>query len=711
MDMSGSLVRFVVGLTFVTGASLGLVGCADFDDEDAAESQGTTGALGAADADDEEDGETVCGREVVASPALLPVDPCQDGEVVVDEDVRRTRGEPDGTTSSFTVDETSELCITIDNRAGVTSDGGDEGSGEGEGRGNGQGRGNDDGSSDDDDRGEGRVSAAWVYVDGEFVVGPDEFDQETESLQRTLEVAEGEHEVRVRVASKPGAELGVEVKAANALHAEGDQPTTTGDNGILEVSNVAVDHPMFSPNGDGYHDTALFNADNLPGDLPGDLPGEETGDDEYRLEWSWNIIDAETCKRVPAGITGTTRVNSPTNVRALWDGTDGAGSAVDDGQYLYEYSVDLVRSDDRVIDSATATARGVLVDSSSPDTETRDFGARCDPGADPDACRCPADTPDGVRCTFGWIPYLEDFQEPSRVDTSQFITTRDAEGERPEVVVDLREYNGGGLVPQTEATYRSVEELQSYVAALTGVAPDPDKTRLFNFDYIQLGYSTPVVEKEGVTSGFNHFLLDVITDANGELTIDGRTVDVGAMLASDQTPVPARFEIDNRRTGDGCAYNGNFDGEQTLRARSCSKLRTANLDPAGTNLGVYVLESKVFDIEVDDVGTSRGTHCIVNGIFKCGVRTFHRDADLTSAGVQYIEKNADTLLEARDVETRGSETPALVVHTDRTFVEGGGERPLDGVCARCIASGAAMSTPLDTATGAVSPSCIVNGIF
>jgi hypothetical protein len=696
MDMSGSLVRFVAGLTFVTGALPGLVGCAASDDDDAEKSQGTTGALGTAEAE----GTTVCGREVVASPALLPVNPCQDGEVVIDEDVQRTRGTPDETTT-FEVEGASELCISIDNRAGVTSDGGDGGAGEGRGRGSG------DGSSDDDDRGEGRVSAAWVYVDGELVVGPDEFDQETESLQRTLEVAEGEHEVRVRVASKPGAELGVEVKAANVLQTDGDQPTTTGENGILEVSNVAVDHPMFSPNGDGYHDTALFIADNLPGDLP----GEETGDYEYRLEWSWNIIDAETCNRVPAGITGTTRVNSPTNVRALWDGTDGAGAAVDDGQYLYEYSVDLVRSDDRVIDSATATARGMLVDSSSPDVETRDFGGQCDPGVDPAGCRCPEDTPDGVRCTFGWIPFLEDFENPSQVDTSQFITTRNPEGQRPEVVVDLREYNGGGLVPQTEATYRSVEALQSYVAALTGVAPDPDKTRLFNFDYIQLGYSTPVVEKEGVTSGFNHFLLDVITDAKGELTIDGRTVDIGAMLASDQTPVPARFEIDNRRTGDECAYNGNFDGEQTLRARSCSKLRTANLDPAGTNLGVYVLESKVFDIEVDDVGTSRGTHCIVNGIFRCGVRTFHRDADLTSAGVQYIERKADTLLEARDVETRGSETPALVVHTDRTFAEGGVEGPLDGVCARCIASGAAMSTPLDTATGAVSPSCIVNGIF
>jgi hypothetical protein len=278
-------------------------------------------------------------------------------------------------------------------------------------------------------------------------------------------------------------------------------------------------------------------------------------------------------------------------------------------------------------------------------------------------------------------------------------------------VVDLREYNGGGLVPQTEASYESVEELQAYVAALTGVTPDPEQTRLFNFDYIQLGYSTPVLAKEGVTSGFNHFLLDVITNANGELTIDGRTVDLRAMLAADQTPVPDQFEIDNRRTGDECVYNGNFDGEQTLRARSCSKLRTANVDPAGTNLGIYVLESAVFDIEVDEVGTSRGTHCIVNGIFKCGVRTFHRDADLTSAGVQSIERDAETIVEAREVETRVPETPALVVHTDRRFVEGGVEEALDGFCASCLASGGGMSTPLDSATGAVSPSCIVNGIF
>ena len=680
-------------------------GCAAFDDwgdKNRSDHDLSGDASGDSDEDDQEgadteseDGEssTVCGREVAPSPALVPVNPCSDGDVIVDETYERTTGKPDEATASFDIEANSEICVQLENIAGTTRES-DEGNGKGKGHG-------------DEGEGAGRLSAAWIYVDGDLVAGPDDFDQGVENLRRTLDVPAGSHEVNVRLASKPGAKLGVTIRAAEAIAPAGDQPTTTGDNGILEVSNVAVDHPLFSPNGDGYHDTALFNADNVPDDSQLDHANYD-----YHLEWSWSLIDADSCQTADTGITGTTQVNSPTNVQAHWDGTDTSGSTLGDGNYLYEYTVDLVRSDGAIIDSATATARGIVVDSNAgTDYGSPDFDGTCDASQDPDGCQCPDQTPEGVRCTFGWIPYIDHFDDPAGLDTSQFVTTTQDTTGRYEVVVDLRSYNAGGLVPQHNASYADLDALQDYVSTLTGVPADPNDTRLFNFDYVQLGYSTPVVKETGVVDGFNHFLLDVITDKDGKITIDGQTIDLKAQLASDETPVPEGYAIQEARQGEHCGENGNTDGETTLKAKACTRNRSVNLDPGGTNLGIYTLQWQMFDVRYNGEGTTRDTTCIINGIFKCGVRTFHRDAELTAAGQQFVETTVGEVEEAREVSTSAGGIPSLVVHTDRRFSPNGNGRVLDGICSRSMAAGRGMRTPLDTATGAVSPACIINGIF
>ncbi|MFB6350717.1 MAG: hypothetical protein ABEK29_02870, partial [Bradymonadaceae bacterium] len=551
-----------------------------------------------------------------------------------------------------------------------------------------------------------RLSAAWVYLDGELILGPDDFDQDVDDARRTRLVPSGSHELRVKVASKPGAKLDVDVRASEVF-TDTIRETTTGENGILEVTNVAVDHPMFSPNGDDYHDTALFNADNLPDDAKLNKSAYD-----YHLDWNWSLIDADSCDTVDAGLSGTTPVNSPTNVRAHWDGTTSSGTTVGDGSYLYEYQVDLVRSDGTVVDSATATARGVLVDSSETDYEPVSFDDRCDPDTDPNNCRCPQGTADGVRCSYTRVRDLEAVKDASKVDTGKFITTtKDPATGRHRVVVDLRSWNGGGLVPQHNARYRNLEELQSFISTLTGVPADPNDTRLFNFDYVQLGYSTPVVKEYGVVSGFNHFLLDAMTDRDGKMRIGGTTVDLGAMLDSGETPLPEGYTIQNPRTDEHCAINGNTDGKTAFRAKACGHVRTANLDPGGTNLGIYTLQSRMFDVTFDGKGTTRDTHCIINGIIDCRVRTIQRDAELTAAGTEYIESTDGTIRRARDSETSASGLPALVVHSDRHIIDDGTDSVLDGVCSKSVASGAGMSTRLDFAAGAVSPVCIINGII
>ncbi len=680
-----SSTRLIHGF-IIAFVATGLVACSAFDDDP--DSQASAGGLQGSDDGEDDDAEAdqtdetfpgsgeVCGREAVPSPAVLPGDPCDHGDLVVDETVRRTAGQPDRETESFQIEAASEVCVTVTNRAGSTD---------------GQG-------------GQGRVSSARVKLDGEQVFGPDQFGQGADQLRKRIEVGAGEHELDVRVASKPGAELDVAVKAAKTP--ETDQPTTTGDNGLVTVQNVAVDHPMFSPDGDGYHDTVWFNAGHVPDDL-----GEE-GD--YRLEYTWNVIDVEDCEEVDVDLSGSTPLDGETNVRTHWEGKDSSELRIPGGKYLYEYEVDLVDGEGSVVDSATATARGLLVKSAPGDPGALQSAGECDPEADPYDCKCPPDEelPEGTRCTFGWIPELASFEEPEQVDTSDFVMTHtDEETGRTAVLVDLREYNAGGLVPQHDGTYDSLEELQGYVAELTGVQPDPEQVRLFNFDYMQLGYSTPVVREEGIVQGFNHFLLDVVTDPDGMVTIDGETVDVRAMLGSSETKVPEGYQIHDPREGEECAENGNTDGDHSIEAESCTSIGTVNFDPEGTGLGVYAVNWEIFDVVIDDRGTVRDQHCIINGIFKCGGRTFHRDADLVAAGDEFVEDDDETVSLAREVERIGDQTTSLVVHTDRQFVDQQEVTPIDGVCSKSMASANDMSAPLDSAAGAVSDECIINGIF
>jgi len=57
-----------------------------------------------------------------------------------------------------------------------------------------------------------RVSAAWLEIDGNLVIGPDPFSQVVEDIQTPYPVLTGEHQLSVRLASKPGSYLTVELR-------------------------------------------------------------------------------------------------------------------------------------------------------------------------------------------------------------------------------------------------------------------------------------------------------------------------------------------------------------------------------------------------------------------------------------------------------------------------------------------------------------------
>lgn len=150
--------------------------------------------LGAWDCPGEEDGPVQIQNEPAdPDPAVDPADcdPCADGEAVFGpEEFTRGHCQPQSQTRTFTMDLDEEACIL------VTNDG---------------------------------VSAAWIKIDGEKIFKPCDFNPHVTDLQKTVPLAAGEHELKVRVSSCPGSSLTIEIRAC------AEQP------GPRMCSDVAVD--------------------------------------------------------------------------------------------------------------------------------------------------------------------------------------------------------------------------------------------------------------------------------------------------------------------------------------------------------------------------------------------------------------------------------------------------------------------------------------
>jgi hypothetical protein len=607
-------------------------------------------------------GSQVCGMQVLPSPAQLAVDPCEEGALALAESFEQQSDSSSEYSTTLQIDDASRLCASVDGADG-----------------------------------------AELFIDGEPV-------------SETFELAAGTYDLTVEMDSSTVGSVALEVRADEIRPG---QTTVHGTNGRLEVSNVAVDHPLFSPNGDGFHDTTTFNADNVASDLP----GQGSGQFDYFLNWEWTVTAADSC--TPLGVlkSGVTQVDSLTKVQSLWDGSASPASntPVADGRYIYQYTVDLVRSDGLWIDTAVSNPHGVLVDSTSTREPSQFSHAStgaltnanrifsCDPNTDSTQCQCPQNLPSGMRCTFAQTDQLETFDDPANLDTSPFMdTTYDSNTDRWHVRVDFRNYNGGGLVPQSDGQWKSLQALQAYIEDLTGVPADSNMERLFNFDYTQLGYSTPIYNDQPIT-GFDHFLLDVITDEQGILTIGQQTFDLPDLFDNGDPNIPSDYQIQNPRTGDWCTHNGNTNGSDEISAYTCTKLRNANIDPTDTDIGIYRIKTRFFELVVNNRTTTREYDCSPSGY--CNVRSMQVDGTVVKNGRELFTEVSGQAQQIDFIETQDTDTPSLIKEVDRHRLNRGQLETIDGACSEGVIYAAGMDIPLDSADGSVDGTCIINGIW
>lgn len=639
-------------------------GCAgDMDVTDPASSRGAL------------EGQVCGGITVLSSPQTLGESSCEAGRTVYGP-VRfeREAGRKQKHTASFDVSTPGDVCVSVR-------------SGEG---------------------GEGRISSGTVTIDGDAIAMPNDFNQKSDGLEGEFDLGTGSHTLDVELTSMPGSFVEIEVREA---HPQLDSTVVTiSDDSKLRLTNVAVDHPLLTPNGDGHHDDTVLNADVEP---LVELPGHEDGSIDYFLDWTFVIYDIDNCTYAPTDISGRTQVNSPTNISTTWDGTSASNTTLPTGNYAYGVVVTLVDEFGAEISTVSSPLFGMIIDTAPADYDEQPaYAGQCVPVPAVETCQCvSAGGTIMDDCHYAVLHYAHpnvvSVSDPTPTLRDQFITTT-VEGGRYRVVADLREFNQGGIVLKGDGEWSNVAELRQWVSDMSGV-PVGTGDSLFNFDYVQLGTSTgahlSTPGDQHIDSGlaevsFNHFFLDAITDGQGLIHIGGTTYDLGALQNGDETAA-TRYLVLDARTGDECTESGNSSGDSTLRAKFCAYNEGIAFN---AGLGIYQLRTTTFDLQIDAVPTVRDEDCAVNGIFSCSVRTVKQLADITIESQYYVE--GDGIQFAFDDLTSASDVSALSVGLDRNRSEA-----TDGVCSRSVVENGGLRVRMDSAAGAVPGTCAVNGIF
>ncbi|HUU03606.1 MAG TPA: hypothetical protein VM425_19375 [Myxococcota bacterium] len=148
----------------------------------------------------------------------------------------RSTGKPQVETAGFEVQEKGEICVLVVNGASDPPHG-------------------------------KRISSAWISIDGELVIGPEEFSQVVDAVTAPRAIEAGPHELSVRLASKPGSFITVEVRF---LPEDTEPPLISIEPGPSEL--IETDMPLV---GISYHDegvgvdlstlTILLNGENVSG--------------------------------------------------------------------------------------------------------------------------------------------------------------------------------------------------------------------------------------------------------------------------------------------------------------------------------------------------------------------------------------------------------------------------------------------------------------
>ncbi|MDI7269943.1 MAG: hypothetical protein QME96_18280, partial [Myxococcota bacterium] len=267
-----------------------------------------------------------CGFEVIEdSPPAA--DSCAVGEVLLGpETIVRSPGEPLVAERRFSARAAGEICLVVTNAA---------------------------------------ASSARFILNGDTLLGPDEFNPHVTRLERRAAVSAGPHRLWFTLASAPGTSVTYEVRfAAGERRAEEE---TTGERGILRLRGLNDAPDPFSPNGDSRLDETEFSvlaeADRFPG----------ARGFRYVVSTAFEVYSATACglmRRLETTVDADPTARISYRSAAAWGGRDGSGAVVADGRYFYRAVTRLVRVNAggvaHVLDTATSWFRTVTIDTAPP---------------------------------------------------------------------------------------------------------------------------------------------------------------------------------------------------------------------------------------------------------------------------------------------------------------------------------------------------------
>lgn len=225
----------------------------------------------------------------------------------------------------------------------------------------------------------------------------------------------------------------------------------------------------------------------------------------------------------------------------------------------------------------------------------------CDPQTDPDECECVVQD-----CSIIDEANLPDFRDPATYTAAWVTTYTNSATGNPTVVFDLEAVPGKGLVVADPSPWNSFEQIQDFLEHISGVIPSRE---LINFDIVQLGQSA-LVDSTGQDAGVasSYFLLNVLTDGNGNLNVDGTLYNIAdaQFTVPLVTPNPIIFWPVLYPQGGDCKNLAVSDGQGTQwEADLCTELTAPNpSSPSVIARGFHSAESKIFDLKKNGSSTT-----------------------------------------------------------------------------------------------------------
>lgn len=455
------------------------------------------------------------------------------------------------------------------------------------------------------------------------------------------------------------------------LNSLGFKDVDWNEAGTAVVTTASGSSSFGLPRGDNGAQTRLF------------LGMDDVVSVELNFEGSAALTDVDFTRG--STLSGAAEIN----VRHLWD-----GGGLADGHYGFLVEADLRDTVEGVTDGVASLPVAMALTQATVDFDQQPPLGVCDPQLDEGGCQCAETDP---TCSVSYLDAVPTPQDFLLLAPTFVVSEVDTEG-RYSVTANLDQLDSAGLVFKGDGVWASGAELQAYVTALTGVPASADG-RLFNFDFTQVGTSTPVNATGFANYRFNHLILDLITDEDGGITIDGTRVSVAELLNSTDSGIAA-YDFAETFAGTECTNNAGLNGSNTLEAKFCAFSDGMEL---GDGVGLYVFRNSAFDVVADGVpSVERQSFCDGDG---CAVRTLRRPLDVTIDGFFYALTQFG--LEVVRTDSVFAQAGAL----SRTLDRGPISAVLSGQCARTFVENPELRVRMDASDGAVGTTCVINGYF